>query len=76
MRSFSEHGLSNVRVIRGDAFVLLDRHLAPECLNEVCIFFPDPWPKEADEDRRIVRGEVIQRVGDCINPHYLFRHIS
>ena len=56
--------LPNVRIMRGDALELLSRQLAPATLDEVCIFFPDPWPRAGDHARRIVRPwlrELLQR---------------
>lgn len=56
---------SNVRVVDGDAIELLDR-LAPASLDEVRIWFPDPWPKQRQRHRRLVRpdvvGELVQRL--------------
>ena len=38
-------GLSNIRVLRGDARDLLDQ-LAPNSLDRAFLLFPDPWPKK------------------------------
>ena len=51
-------GLSNVRVVDGDAIELLDR-LVPTSLDEVRIWFPDPWPKQRQRHRRLVRADVV-----------------
>lgn len=50
--------LTNLRVVEGDAFELLDR-LPPASLHAVHLFFPDPWPKRAHHKRRFVRPDVI-----------------
>ncbi|WP_331271888.1 tRNA (guanosine(46)-N7)-methyltransferase TrmB [Motilibacter aurantiacus] len=47
-------GLSNVRVISGDAVEVLRDMLAPSSLDEVRVFFPDPWPKSRHHKRRLV----------------------
>ena len=49
----------NLRLLRGDAMVLLREHLAPESLDEVRIYFPDPWPKKRHHKRRLVQPETI-----------------
>jgi tRNA (guanine-N7-)-methyltransferase len=49
-----ELGLSNIRVAHGDAMELL-RRLAPESLDAVHVFFPDPWPKARHHKRRLIR---------------------
>ncbi|MEO5899628.1 MAG: tRNA (guanosine(46)-N7)-methyltransferase TrmB [Ilumatobacteraceae bacterium] len=51
-------GMNNVRAVDGDAIELLDR-LAPASLDEVRIWFPDPWPKQRQRHRRLVRRDVV-----------------
>jgi tRNA (guanine-N7-)-methyltransferase len=56
----AEHaGLTNLRLLRGDALDLLTRHIAPERLHGVRIYFPDPWPKRRHHKRRLVRPEFV-----------------
>lgn len=50
-----QHGLSNVRVARGDALDLLRHLLPPDRLDAVHVFFPDPWPKPRHHKRRLIR---------------------
>ena len=52
--------LENIRLIRSEVAVLLERHLAPACLDEICVFFPDPWPNlERDGERRVIRASML-----------------
>lgn len=56
--------LSNVRLCQEDAVELLKRRLADHSLDEVRLFFPDPWPKKKHHKRRIVNpafAELISR---------------
>jgi tRNA (guanine-N7-)-methyltransferase len=55
------HGLTNVRVVHGDAIGFLDR-LAPGSLTGARIWFPDPWPKARQRHRRLVRPDVVERL--------------
>ena len=48
-------GLSNLKVIQQDAVEVLERSIAPETLDEVLIYFPDPWPKKRHHKRRLVQ---------------------
>lgn len=57
-----EH-LTNVRVIEGDALVVLNDMIAPESLAGVRTFFPDPWPKARHHKRRIVTPEHATLIG-------------
>ena len=52
------HGLSNLRVVEGDAQVFV-RRLPDECLDEIWVFFPDPWPKARHRNRRLLRADMI-----------------
>lgn len=50
-----ESALTNVRVASGDALVLVNTMIAPESLDAVHIFFPDPWPKVRHHKRRLIQ---------------------
>jgi tRNA (guanine-N7-)-methyltransferase len=50
-----EAGLTNVRLLRGDAVDLLAECVPPGSLAGVRIFFPDPWPKRRHHKRRLVQ---------------------
>ena len=47
--------LTNVRVICHDAVEVLERQIAPGCLEEILILFPDPWPKKRHHKRRLIQ---------------------
>jgi tRNA (guanine-N7-)-methyltransferase len=55
-------GSKNLRLLRGDAVVLLERHLPEGSLHGVRIFYPDPWPKKKHHKRRLVRPEFVNLV--------------
>ena len=52
-----EAGLTNLRLLRGDAVDLLRERVPPGSLAEIRIFFPDPWPKRRHHKRRLVQPE-------------------
>jgi tRNA (guanine-N7-)-methyltransferase len=52
-------GLKNLRLLRGDAVVLLEQHLPPDSLSAVRIFYPDPWPKKKHHKRRLVQPSLV-----------------
>jgi tRNA (guanine-N7-)-methyltransferase len=58
-----EHaGITNLRLLRGDAYQLLHRHLTEESLHAVRIYFPDPWPKRRHHKRRLVTPKFVSLV--------------
>ncbi len=48
--------LANLRLLRQDAVEVLGTRLAPASLDEVLIWFPDPWPKKRHHKRRLLNG--------------------
>jgi tRNA (guanine-N7-)-methyltransferase len=55
-------GLTNLRLLRGDAVTVLTEHVAPDSLAGVRIFFPDPWPKKKHHKRRLVQPGFVALV--------------
>lgn len=58
-------GLTNVRVVHGDALELLARFPSGG-FDEIRIWFPDPWPKVRQLQRRIVAPEPVARLVDAL----------
>ena len=55
-------GLSNVRVLRTDAKILVTTRLLPECLSALHVYHPDPWPKKRHHKRRLICPEFAEAV--------------
>lgn len=60
-------GLTNVRLVHGDALVFLDR-IAPGTLAGIRIYFPDPWPKARHRHRRMTSDEHVDRFVGLLSP--------
>ncbi|MER7013053.1 tRNA (guanosine(46)-N7)-methyltransferase TrmB [Saccharopolyspora sp. NPDC000359] len=60
--------VSNLRLLRGDAIVLLRDHLQPDSLDEVRIYFPDPWPKKRHHKRRLVQAGSVALIASRLKP--------
>ncbi|WP_460394548.1 tRNA (guanosine(46)-N7)-methyltransferase TrmB [Actinophytocola sediminis] len=60
--------IENLRLVRGDAVVLLDEHVAAGSLHGVRIFYPDPWPKKKHHKRRLVDQEFVALVASRLAP--------
>ena len=52
-------GLKNLRVVEGDARIIVPRIFAKESLDWVRLQFPDPWWKRKQQHRTIIRGEFV-----------------
>jgi tRNA (guanine-N7-)-methyltransferase len=68
LKQLDELGLTNVRVIQHDVVEVLQDMLAPECLDGVHIFFPDPWPKKRHHKRRLIQSEFIALLCPHLKP--------
>ena len=66
-------GLANVRVVAHDAVEVLEHMIAPGTLDEVLLYFPDPWPKKRHHKRRIVQPAFATLVADRLKPGGLFK---
>lgn len=69
-----ERGLTNVRVVHGDALDFLER-IRPATLAGIRLYFPDPWPKARHRHRRMVAAGRLGRLVDAIRPGG-FLHIA
>jgi tRNA (guanine-N7-)-methyltransferase len=51
--------LNNIRIINADAVMVLEQCIPDNSLEQVLIFFPDPWPKNRHHKRRLIQPEFI-----------------
>jgi tRNA (guanine-N7-)-methyltransferase len=65
--------LPNVRVIAHDAVEVLAHQLGPASLDEVLLYFPDPWPKSRHHKRRIVQPAFAALVAERLRPGGVLR---
>jgi tRNA (guanine-N7-)-methyltransferase len=61
-------GVTNLRIIAHDAVDVLRQQLAPGCLSEVQLLFPDPWPKKRHHKRRLVQPDVVALLASRLVP--------
>ena len=66
--NLEEQGLQNVRVIEGDARVLLEDWVPEGALAQINLFFPDPWPKKRHASRRIVQHDTVELYASRLRP--------
>jgi tRNA (guanine-N7-)-methyltransferase len=68
LHRIDEENLTQVRVIEGDAIVVLKQMIPPTSLAGVRLYFPDPWPKARHHKRRIVQPEYALLIATLIRP--------
>jgi len=70
----SAAAIDNIRLIRADVTILFESHLSENSLNEICVFFPDPWPNsERDLQRRVIRLHMLDLFAKTLKPSGLLR---
>jgi tRNA (guanine-N7-)-methyltransferase len=60
LRSIEDDGLDNVRVAMRDAVEVLREQCVPQSLDEVRIYFADPWPKKRHHKRRLIQAPFLE----------------
>jgi tRNA (guanine-N7-)-methyltransferase len=66
-------GLGNIRIIRHDAVEIFEHGLAPASVDEIMIYFPDPWPKARHRRRRLVQPDVAEILARTLAPQGVLR---
>ncbi len=60
MNGLAEANVDNIRISNHDAVEVIEHQLAPDSLDEVRIYFPDPWPKKRHHKRRLIQPEFVE----------------
>ena len=60
--------LDNVRIIQHDAVEILEHMIAPQTLEGVHIFFPDPWHKKRHNKRRLIQPNFVELLVSRLRP--------
>jgi tRNA (guanine-N7-)-methyltransferase len=68
MNALTARDARNVRVFRHDAVEVLERVIAPGVLDEVRIWFPDPWHKKRHNKRRLIQPEFVALLASRMAP--------
>lgn len=68
LRRIEQGALTNVRVVEADGVGVLRDLIAPDSLDEVRVFFPDPWPKSRHSKRRLVCAAFTDLVAERLRP--------
>jgi tRNA (guanine-N7-)-methyltransferase len=61
-------GLENIRVVHGDADIVINRMLPEASLDGVHLFFPDPWPKKKHHKRWLIQKTFLQELLRVLKP--------
>ncbi|MGH8265081.1 MAG: tRNA (guanosine(46)-N7)-methyltransferase TrmB [Steroidobacteraceae bacterium] len=65
--------LQNLRVLCRDAVDVLGGQLADSSVDELLIFFPDPWPKKRHHKRRLIQDGFVELAARRLRPGGMLR---
>ncbi|HEU0152549.1 MAG TPA: tRNA (guanosine(46)-N7)-methyltransferase TrmB [Arenimonas sp.] len=68
LNAAAAEGLRNLRVYQHDAVEVLRDEVAPASLDEVRIYFPDPWHKKRHHKRRLVQPGFVDLLCQRLRP--------
>lgn len=68
LKRIDEQSLTNIRIIQHDAVEVLNQMIAPDRLDGVHIYFPDPWPKKRHHKRRLIQPDLVRLLASRIRP--------
>ncbi|NLA88750.1 MAG: tRNA (guanosine(46)-N7)-methyltransferase TrmB [Alcaligenaceae bacterium] len=68
LNRIDNEGIENIRIIQHDAVDVVNHMIAPNSLDGVHIYFPDPWPKKRHHKRRLVQSPFIKQLVSRIKP--------
>ena len=68
LQLIARQGLSNVRIVQHDAVEVVRDMIAPDSLDGVHVFFPDPWPKKRHHKRRLLQPPFVALLASRLKP--------
>jgi len=68
LKSMGELGLENIRILQHDAVEVLAHMIAPDSLDGIHIFFPDPWHKKRHHKRRLIQPPFVRELATRLKP--------
>lgn len=68
LRAVHDRELANVRVVMRDAVEVLGEQARPASLDEVRIYFADPWPKKRHHKRRLIQPPFLELLATRMAP--------
>ena len=84
----NRNNINNIFIYKGDAIEIIEENFPDNFLDEILLFFPDPWPKNKHHKRRIInlytlklffkkikKGGILQFSTDHIEYAYNVKNI-
>lgn len=69
LKRIGEADLHNLRICPHDAVEVIDQMIAPDSLDGIHIFFPDPWHKARHHKRRLIQAPLVSKLARRLKPN-------
>lgn len=66
-------GVKNIRLIQADAAEALNHYLPERSIDELWVFFPDPWHKSRHNKRRLIQPEFLPKAARVLKAGGVWR---
>jgi tRNA (guanine-N7-)-methyltransferase len=68
LKLIGEQDLTNIRMMQHDAVEVVEHMIAPDTLDGIHIFFPDPWHKSRHHKRRLIQPPFVALLASRLRP--------
>jgi len=69
IKKLQKHGIKNAAVIRSDTFYFLRDLMPDNTIDEIHMYFPDPWPKRRQQKNRLIlRDGFLEQICRILKP--------
>ncbi|MGH8114353.1 MAG: tRNA (guanosine(46)-N7)-methyltransferase TrmB, partial [Rhodanobacteraceae bacterium] len=68
MNALAAQDARNVRIWCHDAVEVLQHEIPEAALDEIRIWFPDPWPKKRHHKRRLIQAAFVELLASRVKP--------
>ena len=62
LKNIYEKNIKNIKIIEYDAYNVLNYMIPDESIDEIHIYFPDPWPKKRHVKRRLLNVKFAETI--------------
>ena len=69
LKNIYEKNIKNIKIIEYDAYCVLNNMVPDESIEEIHIYFPDPWPKKRHVKRRLLNVKFAELIATKLR-HY------
>ena len=60
LKNIYEKNIKNIKIVEYDAYCVLNYMIPDESIDEIHIYFPDPWPKKRHVKRRLLNVKFAE----------------